>query len=795
MNFSQEEVEKRRERVIGVPAKRKYRRNQIMKYLRGLFIVLMIGYVFLRLYSFASHIPGEKWRVKEEELLAAGTGSEIYDGKGEKIQTIDTSGSTKEYVSIRKIPRAVKQAFIASEDKKFYKHSGVDTRGIIEDIRLGLFQKENIGNMQTTITQKLIKNQISGFDTDDSFFSAVKQIIREQYTAVALENDLTKNQILEYYLNTLSFGQEIIGVQAASRQFFGKDVSELTVSEAAVLVAAAKSPTTNNPVDNSDANGKERMIVLKNMLDEGNITEDEYEDALGDDVYLRIHNNEIVSEESTGQVNSYYVDAVLDQIMGDLQTRLGYSATEAYHTVYGEGLKIYTCQDTTIQKICNDVINDEKYYPKAKSDLNVSLSSEQNLSETQASIVLIEQETGEVQAIVGGKGDRQGNRSLNRAIQLERQPGTTFDVLSTYTPALDTANMTLGTVQDDAAYKYPETSVPVYDVGGNEFSGLLPMRDSIVFSKAIPTIKTLDKISVQVGYSYLRRFGLTTLVEKKRADQVNVAGGQQENKSDLQLKMGLGQLTDGVTNLEMTAAYAAFGDQGGYHVPKFYTKVVDRYGHVLLKNDRGRKQIMKKSTAWLLTDAMKGVSLQLETDLNKNAKGIAVAGKSGITLSNTDTWYIGFTPYYTAGIWAGRDEGESMDSAVYAASMWKDIMERVHRYKNIKKAEFKKPQDIVSRQICTKCGNLSIAGLCDEAEGGSTVRKEYFLKGTEPVKNCTCHAKYRFCKEGHALAGEKCPSGSCEERILLLKKETSETKDTKLTLEANSGGTVCRIHK
>ena len=793
MNFSFREIERRQKKINSISMKKSYRRNETMKYLRGLFIVLFIALVCVKMFYWVDHTIMEIPPVSEKDFLSVGEKSSIYDSNGELLQTIDTSDFIRQYVAIDRIPDAVQKAFVANEDRIFYQHHGVNARGVIEDFYARLIQRGEGSNTRYTITQQLLKNQLVSQNYGTSLFQRLRSVIEEQYTAIALEDELSKDKILEYYLNTINLGDNIVGVAAAANKYFGKDISDLNISEAAVLAAAAKNPSGLQPVTHSDENRQERMTVLKKMLDEQYISEDEYGDALGDDVYLRIKNSVVGEKQGKGAVNSYYTDVVLAQVINDLQKEKGYSATEANQMVYGRGLQIYTCLDSSIQKICDDVVNNNKYYPVPKKKKKENLETEKS---PQASFVLIEQKTGAVRAIVGGRGEKRENHGLNRAIDLERQPGTLFDVLSVYAPALDTSGMTLGDVQDDTEYEYPDTSTPVYDLDGEAYQGLMTLRDSLVLSKAVPTVKVLEKISVEVGYSYLQKFGLTTLVEKKRATNMGDRSSLSD-QNDFQLKMGLGQLADGVTNLELTSAYAAFANRGAYQTPKFYTKVLSKDGKVLLQKKKDKTQIMKRSTAWLLTDAMKNAPLQLEKGLNGDSEdGIAVSGKSGRTAENTDIWYMGYTPYYTFGIWSGEDENTPLESTVYVTTMWRDIMERVHKYKNVKKASFKKPKDIVSRRICTKCGGLAVAGLCDRAEGKSenTVRTEYYEKGTEPKKNCSCHVKYTFCKESHKLATEHCPREECYEKVFLKKKETGETADSGLLFQSYSDGSVCELH-
>lgn len=791
MNFSLREIELRQKKINSISQKKSYRRNEIIKYLRGLFLVLLFVSGCLKLFFRVDGIISGIMPVGEQELLSEGRQSSIYDSNGDLMNTISSKNVLKKYASLKRIPNSVQKAFVVSWDKIFYKHHGVNARGVLEDFYARLTQQGEAPEMRYTITQQLIKNQMAKRSVGGSFFHRLKNVIEEQYAAITLEDTMSKDKILEYYLNTVNLGDHIIGVGAAAERYFGKDISEVNISEAAVLAAISKNPSVFSPSAYSDGNRRERMSILKGMLDAQYISEEEYGDALGDDVYLRLRNQAAVWESRTNTEGSYYTDAVLAQVIRDLQREKGYSATEANRLVFSKEIKIYSCLDSSIQKICDDVVRNKKYYPVPKKKKKGELNTEQ---EIQTSLVLMEQKTGAVRAIVGGREGKGKGDALNRAVALERQPGTLFDALSVYTPALDTAGMTLGDVQDDSEYQYPDTSTPVTDLDDEKPSGLITLRDALALSKAVPTIKVLEKVSVEVGYSYLKRFGLTTLVEKKRERKVTERNGLSD-KNDFQLQIGLGKLADGVTNLELTSAYAAFANEGAYQTPKFYTKVLDKNGKVLLGRKKDKTQIMKKSTAWLLTNAMQNEPIRLEKNLlHFSQDGIAVSGKSGRTENNTDIWYMGYTPYYTFGIWTGEDEGNPLESTVYVTTMWRDIMERVHKYKNVKRALFKRPEDIVSRQICTKCGNLAVPGLCDKSGEEDVVRTEYFEQGTEPKKNCRCHARYIFCKASHKLATEKCPKEQCYEKVFLNKKETVETEDSKFLFQKYSDGSLCDVH-
>ena len=375
-----------------------------------------------------------------------------------------------------------------------------------------------------------------------------------------------------------------MGVQAASQYYFDKDIAHVTISEAAVLAAIVEDPVIYNPITSQSENNARRKTVLKSMLEAQAISETQYEDALGDDVYLRMENARHNSRKNTE--HSYYTDAVLEQVLQDMKNQLGYTQTQAYNTLFRCGVKIYTCQDTGMQKICDEVISSANFREKKK----------------QASFVLIEQGTGEIKAIVGG-AEKNYSGGVNYATKEKSQPGTLFDILSVYTPALDTVGMSLGTVEDDASYLLPDTLAPISHWRDSEYKGLVTIREALHQSLSVPAVKILERVTIQTGYEYLKRFGITSLVEQKPF----ISSGAVENspESDLQYTMALGRLTEGVTNLEMTAAYGAIANQGVYKVPRFYNRVVDSQGNVLLENKSEGKRIMKDTTAWLLTNALR----------------------------------------------------------------------------------------------------------------------------------------------------------------------------------------------
>ncbi|WP_455716302.1 transglycosylase domain-containing protein [Anaerosporobacter sp.] len=771
----------------------------------------------------------------------------IYDSEGNEIQKLIGSQANRIYVKLDKIPENVQNAFIATEDERFWTHNGIDIKGIFRAFFVGV-KSGKFSEGASTLTQQLLKNQVFEGGNEEKFFEKIQRKVQEQYLAIKLEDKLDKEQILEYYLNTINLGQGTLGVQAASLRYFNKEVSDLTLSEAAVIAGITQSPVYLNPITHPEDNAAKRTIILSKMLEQGLITQQDYDEAIEDDVYERI---KLVNEEhisTNSDTNSYFVDELILQVQEDLQEKLGYTETQAINAIYRGGLRIYTTQDTKLQQICDTVINDESNYPEAyhiyeltyalsilKSDGTTINYSEGHLKnyfsskhqdidlffknkedadpyteefkasvlepgdellgekktftlQPQVSFVLMDQHNGNVLALVGGRGEKEGSLTLNRATRTPRQPGSTFKVLSTYLPALDNAGMTLATVQDDAPYKYPGTTTQVNNWRRGVYNGLTTLREGIWNSNNIVTVKTLEQITPQLGYSYLTKLGFTTIV-----DSVTTEDGKVH--SDINLPMALGGLTYGVKNLELTTAYASIANNGVYTEPILYTKICDSNGKVLVENKPTTSQVMKESTAFLLTDAMEDV-VKIGTAASYiNLGSMPVAGKTGTTTDSKDLWFVGYTPYYTAGIWGGYDNNNRSQSDVntsYHKRLWNLIMNKIH--KGYKTKTFTKPDSIVTATICTKSGKLAKDGVCNHAQGGSTVKTEYFAKGTVPTEVCDAHVMYRICKASGLQATEYCPDSEVVEKVYLIKDETGATKDTPYLLPSTLEDSHCNIH-
>lgn len=724
------------------------------------------------------------------DVSPEGYSTKIYDTDGNVTQTLIGQNANRVYVTLDNVPAHVQNAFIAIEDERFRQHNGIDIKGIIRAAANTLSTKD-LSQGASTITQQLIKNTVFEGGSENTDIAKIKRKIQEQYLAVQLENKINKDTILEYYLNTINLGQNTLGVQAASQRYFGKNVNDLTISEAAVIAGITKNPSGNNPISYPENNKERRATVLEYMKEQGYIDEAEYNEALADNVYDRIaeYNESYISAKGNEQTSSYFNDALFEQVLNDLKVELGYTETQAYNALYRAGLKIYSTQDRQIQDICDEVTNDSSFYPSnSEYQLSYQLSvisadgtetnyNEQTLKayflkqnpsfniyfkdkksakpyikeyrksvvkdtdtitgeninyiiQPQVSFVLMDQHNGHVLALVGGRGKKTGARTLNRASGSLRQPGSTFKILSTYLPAFDTAGMTLASTEVDEKYYYPGTKVQVHNWTGSAYKGTTTLREGIYNSMNVVTVKTLAKVTPKVAYDYLVNLGITTLVDSRIDKSGKVF-------SDIQLPMALGGLTDGVTNLELTAAYASIANGGVYTEPVLYTRILDHDGNVLIDKTPVTRQVFKDSTAYLLTSAMEDViSIGTGTAAKFTGIDMPAAGKTGTTSKDIDLWFEGYTPYYTAGIWGGWDLNKDQVNTTYHKTIWKTIMERVHTEKNLEKKEFDVPDSVSKVSIYRICGKLAVEGVCSSYGSEKT---EYFAKDTIPKEYCSCH--------------------------------------------------------
>ncbi len=743
-----------------------------------------------------------------DELDATPTGYQtiVLDDEGNKISTLVASGSNRKYVTLDQIPQNLQDAFVALEDMRFYEHNGIDLKAILRAGVTGIKNGFHFTQGGSTITQQLLKNTVLSdvWAGEESFVDKVVRKVQEQYMAIKLEKQVDKDWILENYLNAINLGQNTLGVAVASERYFGKSVSELTLSECTVIAAITQNPSKYNPISNPDKNAERRLLTLNNMLEQEMISQAEYDEALADDVYERIQIINIETGEES--INSYFIDELTDQVIEDLIAQKGYTESQAYKALYQGGLTIYSTQNTEMQRIADEEVNNLdnyptnpkisfsyrlsikkadgtlkhyseqtmlSYYQKKNKNYNINFSSQEAAQEAidkykadiieegdeivaggeivtfniqpQVALTIMDQSTGEVKAIVGGRGDKTASKTLNRATNTARQPGSTFKIIACYAAALDAGGLTLASVQDDAPFLYSGENARLVSNYDNRYRGFTTLREAITSSLNVVTVKTYTQISPRLGYSYAVDFGISTLLSSEADNQAVCLGG----------------LTKGVTNLDLTAAYATVANAGTYQKPRFYSMILDHDGNVLLDNTTSETHtVLKKTTAWLLTNAMEDVMTIGTGKVAYFGRSMAQAGKSGTTTENRDAVWAGYTPYYTCVVWGGYDDNakQSGTQVSYPKKIWKAIMSRIHE--DLPYRDFEQPSAIVQVAVCKESGLLPIPGICDADPRGSAVITEYFAEGTEPTEQCNHHILAEYCSASGYVAGPYCGWGT-----------------------------------
>ena len=756
------------------------------------------------------------------DVQPQGYASQIYDADGNLMQTLVMEGSNREEVSFDQLPGDLVNAFIAIEDSRFYEHNGIDLKGILRAAYVGI-TNGRFSEGASTITQQLIKNNVLQGGYETNMTDKLRRKIQEQFLAVKLEDQLdSKETILEYYLNTINLGGNCLGVQTAANRYFGKNVWELTLSECSVLAATTSNPSRYNPLTHPKENAVRRKIVLEKMYEQNFITYDQKNDALDDDVYSRIQTVNNTTSGST--VFSYFTDAVYNQVCDDLQSKLGYSASQSYKLLYSGGLQIYSTMDPSIQSIVDEEVNNADNYISStgsrlleyslnyaltvchadgsestytendlisyfqsekkqatfaniyasKEDIyrsvrefkaSLLISGDSVTSETiipilepQESVVVMNQSNGQVAAISGGRGEKEGSLTLNRALHCSRQPGSISMILGTFAPAIDSCGATLASTYYDAPYL--SGNQQVLNWWGNPYLGYNNIRQAITYSMNVIGARCLTSlVSDSTAYDYLELFGLGS------ADLFETSSSLASTSQSYT-----------VTNEMLTAAFASIANDGIYQKPTYYTKVLDRQGNILLESVPSQTRIIKSSSAALLTSAMEDVISSdssyyyqygiTPTGTLCQVDSMTLAGKSGTTTSGSDVWFIGYSPYYTCGIWSGYDDSKVLSNGTeYHKTIWQKIMARIHT--DLDNKDFIFTDELESAKICSKSGLLAVDGVCNSSSSNASVYTEYFAPGTAPTSYCDRHYALRICTESGKSATKYCPGDLVVQRVYL----------------------------
>ncbi len=655
--------------------------------------IIVLGYVGINLLTFvngdaAITLSSIKSSLNQTTFLYA------TDSEGQTIELTRLHGTeNRVWIDLEDISEDMQNAFVALEDKRFYKHNGVDWKRTI-----GVFLKNN-DQGGSTITQQLIKN-ITG-KNEVTYVRKYHEILTALNIekAYAAEGYNSKEVILEAYLNTVYLGKGCYGVKTAAEKYFGKDVSELNIAECATIAAVTKNPYSSDPIANPEKNRERMEYCLECMLSEGYITQEEYDEAMAFELILT-NSKDYVSDDNDNEeeqgkeedtaIQSFYVDFVISQVIDDLMETQNCSYSEASGLIYGGGLQIYTAVDLEIQEILEDVYVNKKSFADKKN--------------AQSSMTIMDYE-GRVVGIIGQAGKKEGNRVLNRAVDSPRPAGSTIKPLSSYGPALESDEITWSTaILDKSCTTINGRPWPKNYSGNFGSGGHVTVQNALARSlNTIPARIIKDKIGVSTSYKYLtEKMGFTTLTD----DDEDLA------------RLSIGSLSYGMTTLEMTAAYCAYGNGGKYYKPYSYYKVTDSSGDVLLDNtSNSGEQIFSAATAEIMREMMKTViTSSIGTGRGHGVKGFETFAKTGTTDDYKDRWFAGGTPYYFATVWYGYDQPKAINaSGNPAGDIYKTVMDRVH--KNLAEKKFEFTSDIVKKYYCSSCGKLASSSTVSSMAG------------------------------------------------------------------------------
>lgn len=842
MNKNSRNIKKSTSSAKKSKIKKRYKqKNKYEK--RRKFFLLISTLILIFTFALAGAGFGFYARIKEQaptlDILAIQPNiytSIVYDKNDKEIDRF-YGHENREYAKLDEIPKNLQNAIISVEDERFYKHFGIDIKGILRAFVVTVKNKlTGSSGLEgaSTITQQLIKNNVTKVTRN-----TIKTKLQEQYLAISYEAQLKKmlgskkqgkDYILELYLNTIALGHGYNGVQAAALGYFNKNVSELTLAESASIASITNNPTLYSPRSNPEKNKSRQQRILKKMLEQNMISEQEYKDALEEDIYSKISDNytKLIEE---GNIHSYFIDSLFEQISNDLQEKYNISVAQANNLLYNGGLEITSTMDLDIQKIVDETYLDDKLFPnvtygldvtyvvsienkqtgkqnhseykkfvKTKEDADNFVASkkaeiESNLKQNehilvdkttitvqpQSSMVIMDYKTGEVRALIGGRGEKTVNRSFNRAVNSERQPGSVFKPLAAFAPGIDLGILTPATVIDDVPFSQGDYS-PSNWYSNPSYRGLSTIREGIRDSMNIVAVKSMLKTGIEQSYNYLLNFGFTTL------------------KDDKHLATALGGLTNGVTQLEVTAAYGAIANGGKYNKPILYTKVLDHNGNVLLENNasNNQKQVLKETSAFLLTSMLQDVVTSGTGTKAKFLKSkMPIAGKTGTTQESRDLTFVGYTPYYVAGIWLGYDRYDSTVKNMSNLSqsqhlvIWRTIMEKIHQ--NLEVKSFTKPSNITTAQICTESGLLA-TDICKEDPRGNVVKTEFFDVNNVPTESCNVHKKVEVCTETNMLAGDFCPDNTKKTIVGIVRPEPYNGSEFVADRIYEIPKAICNVH-
>ena len=727
-------------------------------------LILIAGGVFVGIFF------SDKFAMTKEDLLIGYSNTIIYDTDGNVIAELSGKENRK-IISINDMSEYLPKAFVSIEDERFYKHNGVDLKRTAAATFTYVTHSGESNFGGSTITQQLVKNITN--EKDSSGTAGMQRKIREMSRAYQIEKMLSKDQILELYLNLIplaSSGGDICGVETASRYYFNKSASELTIEQCAFIAGVTHSPSQYNPYKenpNTERITNRTKTVLGKMKKLGYINDEQYNEAIAKvDEGLKFEKGEL----PTSTIKDYYVSAAVDQVVKDLVEEKGMSVEYARSRVFSGGLKIYTTQIQSVQKKVDEEYKSDKFIKPAKD------SEAAEGAHTQSAMVIIDHKTGKVVGCMGGLGTDVDAVGLNR-INSARQPGSSIKPIGVYGPAIEKGIINAATIYDNT---YPTVFFFFFTPhnASNQKSGLCTIRDAIEVSANIVACKVMTELTPDASIDFMRDLGITSLIK---------ASESSNGYNDSNLTTALGAVSYGISPLEMAAAYAAIANDGVYIEPTFYTKVEDSSGNVIIESKQDSRRVFSEGNAYILKSLLKQpVEGSQGTARVCRMNNIDVGAKTGTTQDEKDVWLCGFTPYYTAATWVGYDKPERVSTAggSPATLIWASVMKNVHA--DLEGKQFVKPSNVVSATVCRTSGKCATAACKD-------TYTEYFVEGAVPGK-CEGHNSFEICSESKKLATEYCPHKETTYGLAMPEKEANAKWKT------NGGGKYsvitekCDIH-
>ncbi|MDY6227797.1 MAG: transglycosylase domain-containing protein [Clostridium sp.] len=731
----------------------------------GILVALLLCFVVGLGYVFA--IIKSTPELDVNAVLSLNEPSMLFDSEGTYIDNLPTN-EERYKITLDEMSEYIKDAYIAIEDERFYSHPGIDIKRTLGSaLRSGLYYFTGKGSVQggSTLTQQLIKNTLLTNDVK------IERKIREIYLSLSLEKKLTKDQILEAYLNTIPLGGKVYGVEAAAKYYFEKSAKDLTLPESAFIAGLTQAPTSYSPYN--EANKEDPTIyldrtktVLMKMKDLGKITQEEYDEA-----YAFVDANQFAFSQTviSYKINyEWFVYPAVDQVREDLKEIYKYNDEEVDRLFSTGGLKIYTTMDRAMQDSTQAVLDDRNSIKQLDIYANPEVTDENGTLLLQAAAAIMDYRTGEVKVLVGGRGD-QPARSTNRAYDALRSIGSTTKPLTVYGPAIDTKVVTAGTVFDDAllpssiSAKYNNYNPQNWNFKSD---GYITVRESLALSKNVTTVMVEDKLGIENGLSYGEKLGII-YGEKSRSSIATLSLGEFTGYDEEDGSI------DGGNPFILASAFGTFGNNGLYTEPILYTKVVDGNGKVLLEKTPKQEQVFSPQTAYIMRDLLKG-PLSFDGYLAR-LSNMPVIGKTGTTSRVTDFLFAGLTPYYSGAVWIGYDNQAPMGGSYSssAASLWGAIMAPIHE--NLEYKEFDgNPGGVTTVAICKDSGKRA-TDLCTHDQRGSRVYTEMFISGTEPSGVCDVHVSAKVNKNNNKLATEDTPKDLVEEKVFIKKENASSS--------------------